>query len=83
MLCNGDKTYFFGFIYALHIIFLYCHNSFICRNTYALRDICYLRNDVQTLSNPWLSQVMVSSMALYNEGHATEDPRLSEHSTLG
>ena len=31
MLCNGGKTHFFGFIYALHIIFLYGHNSFICR----------------------------------------------------
>ena len=29
MLCNGDKTYFFGFTYAPHIIFLYDHNSFI------------------------------------------------------
>ena len=32
-----------------------------------LKDICYFRNDVQPLSNPWLSKVMINSMALYNE----------------
>ena len=40
MLCNDDKTHFWGLIYINHTMFLFGHNRFIWYFTYSLCNIC-------------------------------------------